>query len=669
MGKTNNTFTYISGIDGLRAIAVLAVMLFHINPALLPGGFSGVDIFFVISGYVISASLARNPNPDFFKFTLSFYAKRAIRILPALIACLLITGIITTLFVPESWLSSTTKKTGLFAYLGLSNYALVWYNDGYFSPRVDFNPYTHTWSLAVEEQFYIFFPLILFIWMKYRERKNLLGMMAKWLLSGLLILSLVYAYYETTKDPSRAYYLLPSRFWELASGALLFKLHTHNKFLPSSENRARLFLFVGLIFTTLGLIYADKSAFPFPWAILPVIGTVFLISGVLSDHTNKPLIQKTLEGSIFVYIGKISYSLYLWHWPVNVLFRWTIGLDTLFVQCLAIALSFTLAIASYYLVETPIRKSKFSLSRPGWMIITVGVFALVASYQFSKFTYNAQPTISLSVTKDKQIWYPHDWAVEFDAKETQPFSGRQIFVIGDSHTGAYSTMLKKLSDEQGVKVIKFSNGGCGIANLLKPVMVNNSHCNDLIDKQLNTIESTTLPGDILFLASLRMNRFGDQWASFSEKQVYDEQFGNKAIAERKLALDETTRLMRRFEKLKMHIVIDAPKPIFKSPPFRCSDWFNSTNPICEPGFTIKRDVLLLHRQPVMNSLQLLTNDFPNLIIWDPFPLLCATEVCSAFDIEKPLFFDGDHLSAYGNQVLYPSFLSMIETIWLPKSNN
>jgi len=662
MAKTDSTSAYVKGVDGLRALAVLAVMLFHIDPSLLPGGFSGVDVFFVISGYVISSSLARNQNSNFFHYTANFYAKRAIRILPALIVCLLVTSIFTTLFIPDSWLSSSTHKTGLYAYFGLSNYALVWYDDGYFSPRIDFNPYTHTWSLGVEEQFYLFFPLILFIWIKYKDNKDFLGAVFNWLLTTLLFISLFYSYHETSEDPSRAYYLLPSRFWELACGALLFKLHFQKIFLPTSEFKTQLFLLAGITLVGLGFAFSNKVAFPFPWAILSVSGTVFVIAGLLNKATKKTLIQGVLEGPFIVYIGKISYSLYLWHWPVYVLLRWTSGMETLFEKCVAFSLALALANISYYYIEKPIRKNNFTITHPSWFTIAIGVSALIVAFQFSKLVHNSRSDISLSVTQDMQTWYPHEWPSEANDRP-KVLSGRKLFVLGDSHTGAYSTMLKRLSDEYGVKIIKFSNGGCGAANLLKPLLGNNNKCAILINKQLSLIESSASAGDILFLASLRMNRFGDQWALFPQQTVLSNQFSDKSRIEREEALTEAENIIKRFEKLQMHIVIDAPKPIFKSPPFRCSDWFNKSNPICASGFTLSRNLLLEHRKPVMESLQLLSDEFPSLVIWDPFPILCNTDLCSAFDKDKPLFFDGDHLSAHGNRVLYPYFLSLIKKIW------
>lgn len=668
MNSTQQTFdkktTYIRGIDGIRALAVLAVMLFHLDASFLPGGFSGVDIFFVISGYVVSVSLARESTSNFLHFTKKFYARRIIRIFPALITCLVVVAIATTLFVPASWLSSSSNKTGLYAFLGLSNFALIKYNDGYFSPRVEFNSFTHTWSLGVEEQFYVIFPLIFFVWLKYKARKGVLGTFINSLLISILTISLLYSWYATSESPDKAFYLLPSRFWELACGGLLFQFHAKKKWVFSSDIRASLFLLIGMLLIGLGLVISDERSFPLPWALLPVSGTVFLISGLVKKTDRKPIIQRFLESSIFVYVGKTSYSLYLWHWPVYVLLRWTLGLETIFEMGLAISLTFILANISYHCIETPFRKKRFAINRPSWQIISVGISVMILCYTSSAIIFKLQPVLSLSVTKDKKTWYPHEWPEEVSTEKLKIFTGRKLFALGDSHTEAYSTMLQKLSDDYGVEVIKFSTGDCGVATLLSPGISKSEECAKNIEIKLSKIEELALPGDILFLASLRMTRFSDQWETFSEETVIAKRLSERAINERRLSLQETVDLIKRFEKLPMHIVIDAPKPVFKSPPFRCSDWFNISNPVCVAGFTMQRDFLLEHRQAVMNSLNVLASDFPELIIWDPFPILCSTDVCSAFKNNKPLFFDGDHLSAHGNRILYPPFQQLIKKIWL-----
>jgi peptidoglycan/LPS O-acetylase OafA/YrhL len=657
-------YSYIKGIDGLRAIAVLAVMFFHLNSSLLPGGFSGVDIFFVISGYVVSASMARHASFDFFNFAGSFYARRILRIFPALIICLLVSSLVSTLFIPASWLSDTSNKTGLAAFFGLANVALIIFDDAYFSPRSDFNPFTHTWSLAVEEQFYLIYPVFFFIWMQYKNKDGLTGVAARYLLAAFILLSFLYSAFSTSTSPTSAFYLLPSRLWELALGALLLHLHSGGRLIPSSVHGTRLYLLIGLLFITVGLIFSDKKAFPFPWAVLPVFGTLCLISGLISQSSGRMLVRQLLESQAFVYVGKISYSLYLWHWPVYVLFRWTSGLETTAEFSLALAISFILAVISYHFIEQPFRSTPLYRTRPLRQIIWSGGGGIAATALFAGLIFIVQPSISLSVTKDRKIWYPHPWAEE-KKDAVKIFAGRKIFAIGDSHAGAYSTMLQKLADDHGVEIINMSAERCGIANLLNPKITKGKRCAEVFDNYLKEIKASASAGDIVFFASLRMDTLCNQWENSPKKYEANSQKNEIWLQNHQAAERETAEIIKLLGEMQLHVIIDAPKPVFASPPFRCSDWFNAFNPVCAAGFTVDRNFLLDHRRDVMKSLERLSDNFFNLTVWDPFPVLCSTEICSAFDDRnnKPLFFDGDHLSGYGNTVLYPSFELVIQQIW------
>lgn len=661
--------SYIRGIDGLRAIAVLSVILFHLNSAILPGGFSGVDIFFIISGYVVSGSLAKENQSSFSQFAVNFYARRFVRIYPALIVCLTMTSILQTLLVPSSWLSTTSNKTAMFAFFGISNFALVWFNDGYFSPRVEFNAFTHTWSLAVEEQFYLLFPIVFFVWMKWRQRKDAAGIFANWLLAGLLAGSLFYSWIETPSYPDRAYYLLPSRLWELACGAMLFKLHAQNKLLTRSENTASACIAVGLLLVGMGFTFADPRSFPFPWAILSVGGALFAITGTVST-TGKPgskaVIGQILDNQLMVYVGKISYSLYLWHWPVFVMFRWTVGLEQPLAIAAAIALTVLLSIFSYHLIEQPIRQSRFVFSKTDNYIVSWSLILIALCAALTAAVFKQQSHLSLSVTKDEINWYPEPWpAAQGNASSTPgALNGRKIFALGDSHTLAYRTMFRKLTDEQGIVVRVHTKAGCSVINLLS---ASTPECALFIQQSIAEIEKQAAPGDIVFLASLRMNRLSDQWKTFNEAEVMKNQLQPESFAQRSIALREADELITRLEKASLIVLIDAPKPVFKSPPFRCSDWFNSANPVCTGGFTMRRSNLLEQRKFAMESLQTLQQNHPRLLVWDPFPALCPSELCSAFDEKTPLFFDGDHLSAHGNRVLYPSFLSVLPPAWRSNS--
>jgi peptidoglycan/LPS O-acetylase OafA/YrhL len=211
---------YHPGIDGLRALAVMAVVLFHLDRRLVPSGFIGVDIFFVISGFVVSHSVASLPMRSFREFVTSFYSRRIVRIGPALVACLLLTTLASCLFIPNTWLSEHNRTSAVAAFFGASNVLLAWAANDYFAPRAEFNPFTHTWSLGVEEQFYLIFPLIFYAWAGASTlRRRITAVSA---LTALSVASLVICAWWADTAPTKAFYLLPARFWELGAGVGLF---------------------------------------------------------------------------------------------------------------------------------------------------------------------------------------------------------------------------------------------------------------------------------------------------------------------------------------------------------------------------------------------------------------------------------------------------------------
>ena len=680
---------YIPQIDSLRAIAVLAVIIFHLDAALLPGGFSGVDVFFVISGYVVSASLAGDVQTPFLRFLAGFYSRRIVRIVPPLLACIIVTSIAATLLIPNSWLSSTSQDTAKYALVGMSNFALIWSSDGYFSPRAENNPYTHTWSLGVEEQFYLIFPLLFFISDRLRRRARAPGLIANAPLVVLLTLSLGYAWYATTATPAQAFYLLPSRFWELACGALLFQLRSHDKLMPRAAAFAAGVVMLGLALLASAFWLSNERSFPFPWALLAVAGSALAIAGVTAPEAGGSLVTQMLGSPVLVFIGKLSYSLYLWHWPVAVLLRWTIGLETPLEMLLALALTVVLSIVSYFVFENPIRRSRFVLAQPRWRVIATGLGCVLLAYALTATVFARQSQISLSVTRDTQMWYPYAWpdqAAQTRAQcrtksgftaasggtittyepvncKPQLTNMRHVFVIGDSHAGAYMTLLYSLAEENAVKVMIYSKGGCSVANLsrlLKDLAVG---CDQFVSATVQDIQKRASPGDVVLLVSLKLSRLVDQSAIFNKDALLAAQQRPSSQAARSAALEEADKLVSALEQKRIHVIIEAPKPLYMAPPFRCVDWFNRQNPICANGLTISREYLLEYRQPIMQSLDMLSSKHPRLLIWDPFPVLCPLDPCSAMDSAGPLFFDGDHLSAHGDRVLYPSFLDLLKQLW------
>ncbi len=413
-----------------------------------------------------------------------------------------------------------------------------------------------------------------------------------------------------------------------------------------------------------GFLFAERNQFPFPWALATVLGSALMIAAVVlqADGPLSPL-QRLLQSPLATYIGRLSYSLYLWHWPVSVFLRWTTGLEHLAAQLLYPVIVVALAAASYHWIETPIRSGKSLLQRRAWAAFASSFMALGLISWAALWVSDNPDRLSLSQTRDTYTWYAYRHFPQEDIGEINDprLAGRQLFVIGDSHTAAYRTMLKIVSLKLGIKVVEYEQGGCGVVTLIGP---DPAKCAQRREADLKAIEAQAKPGDIVFLASLRMPELdGREWARGEDAAF------NEALAELTPSMNEGARtsaatILARLEAAQVHILIDAPKPLFKAPPNRCSDWFNKMNPVCAPGLTMERAQLERLRAPQMTLLALLQREHPGLTVWDPLPLLCPGPTCSAYDDRgKPLYFDSNHLSGHGNRVLTSSFTEVVLSIW------
>lgn len=655
------TTPYMPAIDGLRAMAVLSVILFHLDFFDgLPGGFTGVDMFFVISGYVISQSLWERRDLTFGRYLADFYRRRMLRIMPALLVVLGVSCVLSAMLMPPFWLSDLFNNTGLAAFFGLSNFVLAWNTDTYFSPSAELNPYLHTWSLGVEEQFYVLFPALFFIWLRVGQR----AVIARALLPLAALASLLVAAYQVSAQPLSAFYLLPGRFWELAAGAMLFQFMSTRDRSPRSDSLAPWMLAGGLALVITGFLFADPRQFPFPWALMTVAGSLLMIAGIVQQGDRPPgLLQRLLQTPVLTYIGRLSYSLYLWHWPVLVFLRWTTGLELLAVQLLYPCLVLALAAASYHWVETPIRNGRSIIQRNASLTLATTVLVTGLLWGGAQWVAKDPAALSISQTRDTYTWYAYKHYPQEDIEtlDDPHLSGRQLFVLGDSHTAAYRTLLNLVSLKLGVKVVEYEKGGCSVVSLIGP---DPARCAESRETQLKAIEASARPGDVVFLASLRMPELaGREWRN-GEAAMVNEAMRELTAEHLEAARIAAETLLSRLQAARLNILIDAPKPLFKTAPNRCSDVFNQMNPVCAPGLTMARDQLERLRAPQMQLLQRLTAKYPALHVWDPLPLLCPSTTCSAYDENaKPLYFDSNHLSGHGNRVLEPDFTATLLRIW------
>ena len=672
--------TYLAGIDGLRAVAVLAVIVFHLVPTALPGGFVGVDIFFVISGYVVTNSMLRQNDSSVGRFVSNFYARRFRRIVPPLVCCLCVTIPVAFALIPDAWLSIAIRSTALSAFFGVSNFALIATNDGYFATQASSNPFTHTWSVAVEEQFYLLFPPLLYG--TFLGARGRAAVVAQWLFASLVMSSFLFSAWATEYSSSVAYYSLPSRFWELAMGAAAAMLGELRRQSFVKRVGHTTLMNTGMILIAATMLFADEHLFPVPWAV-PACGgslAVVLASGFPSHRRS---LGTMLEQPLVVAIGLMSYSLYLWHWPIFTIMRWTTGLNTPLLYFIALASTTTLAWATFVLVESPAQHWPiFRQARPS-LTIAAGLALICSGFIFSWFVYHYPQQFKMTlVERNRYDWYPYwgggkrhgrmcDVAETWDGKDLTTFQptncrtnapqGTHIYVIGDSHAGAYNRMLRNVVSETGFPVVISSTTGCAEADFLLPAAARKIRCG-LGAPHFEAVLQRLKIGDIVFLASLRSVRLSDQDGPISEDNISRVATSGWAKERRTQAQHEGEKIIGRITATGATVILDLPLPVFRAPAFRCSDWFNSSNPVCALGLTISRRVLAKLRAPIVASILTSTQSHPNVFVWDPFPILCPTDPCSAVRDGRPLFFDGDHLSGYGNDRLTPSFLSLIERV-------
>lgn len=362
---------YRNDIDGLRAIAVLSVVFYHYKFASLSGGFTGVDIFFVISGYVIAKSIFVELERGEFSVS-HFYFKRVRRIIPALFVVYLLTSIAAAIILlPRDFISFSKS---LIASATFVSNIFFWKSSGYFNPLAENQPLLHTWSLSVEEQYYVFAPLLFaFLYRRQAGKKlTILVLTALSLFSFALAITAVYA------APTAGFFLLPTRLWELLIGATLAVQSSHFglklKGVPNS-----LLSFAGLGLIVFGLVTID-SADPFPgWnALFPCVGAALII---LAGTTERPpLVNRLLATRLPVGIGKISFSLYLIHWPVIAFLNYYVdGTLSPYAYSGLIVMVIGLAYLSWKYVEQPFRTLSFDQMRSAFVKtgIGIGTFSII----------------------------------------------------------------------------------------------------------------------------------------------------------------------------------------------------------------------------------------------------------------------------------------------------
>lgn len=653
---------YLSGIAGLRAIAVLAVVAYHIHAPWLPGGFVGVDVFFVISGFVVALSVSSLPPTRFQDYVSAFYKRRFRRILPASYAYIAAATLIGLLVIPLVQETRLFEPTGAAATVGLSNFMLFKSQGDYFSESSELNPFTHTWSLAVEEQYYFIFPFLsYFIFIK--NDRNLRKISIAFLLA-LAIISLAVAIYTSLKAPIFAFYLLPSRFWELALGFGLQLLLT-SSYLPGLalgwRRAADPLAILALSALGLALVSTDPHHFPFPGALVPCLATAALIAVIWLFPGC--LVDRVLSQPLPTWFGNVSYSMYLWHWGVIVAMRWTCGLETLPKQICAIVMIVMLSWLSHRFVERPFNRRDDVRTVPARRVFA-GYGALAATLAVvSLATHYAKPEIGPPAANRQMVWDPYlappqpagcragktitpvgaGMRLDFDAPCLSAAAPR-LFIIGDSHAGAYQRAAWQIAASGAFRTEILTLGGCRVISAIDTPPIEG--CQAFLDQAQARVAREGHSGDVVLLAGLQTARYVAGAAT------------DRARPLSPVAIAASRKRLTALAALGPAIIVEAAKPVVPVPQYMCADWYTRGNPVCRLPPNAGPDDVFRRMTEANFGIAQVVSGIPGIIMWDPAKVLCNGRHCEGYRDGKPLYFDQDHLSAYGNDILRPDLLAV-----------
>ena len=669
---THSASKYRPDIDGIRAIAVLSVLGFHAFPLWLKGGFVGVDIFFVISGFLISTIIFASLAHDSFSFV-EFYSRRIRRIFPALLLVLFVSFLIGWIALLADEYKQLGKHIGGGA--GFISNFLFWYESGYFDNAADTKPLLHLWSLGIEEQFYIIWPLIL--WISWKRQLNIF-----YVTVAIAVVSFILNISTISGDTTAAFYSPQTRFWELLVGSIWAYLAspTHN-LVPSIKNKINIWLgvnifgataegnilrnicsFVGIIVIAFSLLVINPSKiFPGWWALLPTIGTVLIISAGQQAWLNRTI----LSNPVFVWFGLISFPLYLWHWPL-LSFARIIQSETPVpeVRICAVILSIGFAWLTYRLIEKPIRFGNHGHS------VTVGLLAAMFIVGFlgfncyeqkgipSRTVININPNLEsgqdghalgrfvnecgIKNIKDKEMF-----AMCFqDSRQTPRYA-----LIGDSKAAALFPGLFRTSKENGRWLFIGGNGPNGAP---VPVISRNEiyHAyqkltNIAIDSIVNNqdIETVALVTATRVLFNLKNDY---SIADLSTSKNYD------------AALEGLTKVTDKLIKAGKKIIIVVDNPTLPDPKDcldrRTSSTFlnkilaKQSNQNCR--LDLNRHIELSRKYKDM-LLEVKYKNPEKIEIFDTIKYMCDIDhdLCLPYKNGRLLYSYGDHISDYASGLI------------------
>lgn len=685
---------YRPEIDGLRGIAILSVLIFHLNNFILPGGFTGVDVFFVISGFLITSIIVRDLTQDKFSFS-NFYIRRVRRIFPALFAMLLVSFIIgfLTLTIIEF---ATFANSLRYASAQISNFFFM-KKLNYFDISSENNLLLHTWSLSVEEQFYVIYPILLFAIFKLRKYKNL----PLYFLAILTIVSFGVSEYLVNASPKVAFFSLPSRFWELAMGGLV--AISDKKF---SKKISEIIGAIGISLLFISLFIADKNHFPGFGALMPVIGTCLVI---IACQNNQIVTYKILTTKFLLFIGLISYSLYLWHWLFIAAFKGYMEQSELsLATSISIAtISVIISFFSWKYIENPFRKTKslsqekfillplFKLTKiklyyPFLILLAVALlFEITASDIRSDFKKGTAKWSNLRMTKDakhnesKKILnnltnkncidgdFYNDYCQPNSSKKfaKKEFAKKEfdVLLIGDSHGEHYANAVQAWSNKHNLSFFMMAHGGC--PPLFGVGKTNDDGRCDRLDKEVDKILETHKSIKYVFIASR-----WEIYASNKNNLMFDKQGKTLSLEDsRKMFEDEFEAMIKKLSTMNKYIIILTQTPKMNGGAEKYNDKiYLPITKLISPYSASKRYNSIEKKQYLEmikynnEAISKISAKYKKTAIFYPENYLCDLEFCYSTKDGTVLYYDSDHLNLDGGLYLGEFLDAYIPKSWLEK---
>jgi peptidoglycan/LPS O-acetylase OafA/YrhL len=680
---------YRPDIDGLRALAIIPVVIFHAFPGMLPGGFVGVDIFFVISGFLISSIIFRGLQRDSFTFR-GFYSNRIKRIFPALLVVLGAVAVFGSIsLLPDEFAQLGKHIVGGAGYI--ENFVLR-REAGYFDTASSLKPLMHLWSLGIEEQFYLTYPFLL--WAAWRLRWNLFAIMA-----SLILISFSLNVWEVRSDAVSSFFLPQTRFWELWIGGGLAYLDIFRKDigrrltgtwgdgagmsgskLPAGAAIIpNVLSVVGMALITVSLLVVRERAFPGWWALLPVGGAALLIVAGPAAWINR----RILSNRVAVFVGLISYPLYLWHWPILSFARILRGDELSFSARIAgVCLSFLLAWATWRFVESPIRfgrKTWIKTAALAAISVAIGC-AGYAIYSYDGFAGRfrnlpadygqAPPEASTTPGCLKTVGVEQMRFCRIFAGNPADNAGGgspDVMLVGDSHSDSLYSGLAAAYAQRSQVLMNLGEAGCVPfydTESYTPGLRQQRDCPPLVNRMLDFAVSNARIRTIILSARGPLNMtgqyFGENPLGGAKVISWDGAPKNSDQADVFVAALRNT--VQRLTAAGKNVVIFIDWPELNFNPRSCVArpvaFFSHVRQLCG----VPRSEVDARNRAYREAIFNLKKEFSGLMVFDPFPYLCDAKACYAMHDGQLLYQDDNHLSRAGSAYLGAMFAAEQGTV-------